>query len=67
MKHDWNGLHLNWRRDLEASSLNILHYFRLDFIFCLKLLKCGNWFREICSLDTNLVFISEMVYLESKM
>lgn len=66
MKHDGNSLHLDWCWDLEASSLNILHDFRVDFVFLLKLIECGNWVRKICSLNINLVLISEAVYLKGK-
>lgn len=66
MKHDGNSLHLDRCWDLEASSLNILHDFRVDFVFLLKLLKRSNWVRKICSLNINLVLISEAVYLKDK-
>ena len=66
MKHDGNSLHLDWCWDPEASSLNILHDFRVDFVFLLKLIKRGNRVRKICSLNINLVSISEAVYLKGK-
>lgn len=66
MKHDWNGLHLDWRWNLEASSLNILNDFGVDFVFLLKLIKRGNWVRKICPLNVNPVLISETVYLKGK-
>jgi len=66
MKHDWNGLHLDWRWNLEASSLNILNDFGVDFVFLLKLIKRGNWVRKVCSLNINPVLISKTVYLKGK-
>jgi len=66
MQHDGNGLHLDGRGDLEASSLNVRHDFRVDFVLLLKLIKRGNWVRKICSLNADLVLISEAVYLKAK-
>lgn len=66
MKHDGNGLHLDWCWDLEASSSDVLHDFGVDFVFLLELFKGGNWVRKICSLDIDPVLISEAVYLKGK-
>lgn len=66
MQHNWNGLHLDWCRHLEACIENVLKQSRIDFIFLVKLLKCSNWVRKISSLDMNFVFIPEEVYLKSE-
>lgn len=66
MKHDGNGLHLYWCWDLEASSSDVLHDFGVDFVLLLELFKRGNWVRKICTLNINLVLISEAVYLKGR-
>lgn len=66
MEHDGNRLHLDRRRDPEASGMDVLQDLRVDFVFLLKLLKRGNRVRKVRSLDTDLVPISEAVYLTGK-
>ena len=61
MQHNWNGLHLDWCRCLEACIYNVLKQSRIDFIFLVKLLKRSNWVRKISSLDMNFMFIPEEV------
>lgn len=66
MEHDGNRLHLDRRRDPEAGGVDVLQDLRVDFVFLLKLIKCGNRVRKVRSLDTDLVPISEAVYLTGK-
>lgn len=51
---------------MEACSLDILHDFRVDFVFLLKLIKGGNGVREICSLNVDPVLVPEAIYLQGK-
>lgn len=66
VQHDRNCLHLDGSWDMEACSLDILHDFRVDFVFLLKLIKGGNGVREICSLNVDPVLVPEAIYLQGK-
>lgn len=63
MKHDWNGLHLNWCWGPEARGCNVLHDSGADFVFFSELVKRSNRLGKICSLNVDLVLVSEMIYL----